>query len=72
MDPWSTNRPLGKERHDILNIPGHISFVSERWGSEGVKEFLHHIKDDYEFRLERYENNVVVKGLKKTMQFFWG
>ena len=47
MDPWSTNEQLARERHDIINIPQNILYVHQTWGGDGVKEFLHHIKDDH-------------------------
>lgn len=74
MDPWTTNKPLGRERHEITNIPQHLSFVRERWGDEGVKEFLHHIKDDYECRpsLGRYGNNFIIKTLRKMVWLLRG
>jgi len=33
-------------RHDILNIPKFLPIVKKRFGSEGGKEYLQHIKDD--------------------------
>ncbi len=53
MDPWWENRALARERHDIIKIPENIQYVRERWSEEGVKEFLFHIKEDWEVKASR-------------------
>ena len=37
-----------EERHNIIKIPEFISFIEEKFGKEGVREYLYHIKEDYE------------------------
>lgn len=37
-----------EERHDILKIPQFLPIIEEKFGREGVEEYLQHIKDDYE------------------------
>lgn len=48
MDPWKDNEKAAIQRHDITNIPENILYVEKKWGEEGKKEFLHHIKEDHE------------------------
>lgn len=40
------------EIHDISKIPENIRYVREKWGEEGVKEFVLHIKEDMEHRIK--------------------
>lgn len=61
MDGDFTDRSAGGERHDISRIPQHLTFVRGKWGETGVQEFLYHIKDDYKYRLDRYERNPVLR-----------
>lgn len=44
------------ERHSTSYIP----YVKEKWGTEGIKEFLRHIIEDYEHTLKMYEGKCVV------------
>ncbi|HLD37233.1 MAG TPA: hypothetical protein VJA86_01455 [Candidatus Nanoarchaeia archaeon] len=39
--------PSGLRRHEIINIPENIKIVEKRFGSDAVKEFLWHIKEDF-------------------------
>ncbi|MEW6295173.1 MAG: hypothetical protein AB1467_02655 [Candidatus Diapherotrites archaeon] len=49
---WLDGRKLSAkeriERHDIANIPKFLPAVEKQFGREGVKEYLQHIKDDYD------------------------
>ena len=60
-----STRKEKEERHDILKIPKFLPFIEEKFGEEGVKEYLQHIKDDYE-RTKVYR---LVKGLMRLK--FW-
>lgn len=46
------------ERHSNI----YIEYVKEKWGTEGVKEFLHHIIEDYEHTLKMYDTKCVYCG----------
>ncbi len=35
-------------RHDISNIPKFLCVVETQFGKDGIREYLQHIKDDYE------------------------
>ncbi len=48
MDPWENDEKLATHRHDIVNIPENILYVEKKWGEEGKKEFLHHLREDNE------------------------
>ena len=37
-----------RSKHDILNIPRFLPIIKEKFGEEGIQEYLYHIKDDYE------------------------
>ena len=59
---WIDGRDLSHnekgKRHDIINIPQFLPIVKEKFGEDGAKEYLQHIKDDY-------EENILFKILKK-------
>ena len=77
MDPWINKpelRELGRVRHDITKIPEHIPYVKEKWGEEGVKEFLFHIKEDFELNISRSiiarmwnRSLLLLKNIKKSL-----
>jgi hypothetical protein len=49
---WIDDKLKALETHDIARIPENIKYVNEKWGEEGVTEFVLHIKEDIEHRLE--------------------
>lgn len=66
---WMDGRGLSyKERlirHSITNIPEFLPIIEKMSGKDGVKEYLQHIKDDY-------ENNIALRLVKKLRKFgFW-
>jgi len=46
------------ERHDN----SHIDFVKSKWGNKGVREFLRHIAEDYEFTAEQWGKDCIYCG----------
>jgi|SRR3989338_1797229 len=52
MNDSKGNHKQGKKRHDITNIPETMGIVREKFGDDGIKEFLYHIKEDYEDGIE--------------------
>ena len=46
------------QRHDT----SFIDYVKERWGGKGVREFLKHIADDYEYTAEQWGKDCVFCG----------
>ena len=52
-------------RHNITNIPQFLLIVENQFGKDGVREYLQHIKDDY-------ENHIALKIFNKLRRFkFW-
>ena len=49
------------ERHDIANIPKFLPVIEEKFGNDGVKEFVQHIKDDYEKDIAFIALNILKK-----------
>lgn len=48
MEGIHSTKKEKEERHDIIKIPRFLSFIEEKFGKEGVQEYLCHIKEDYE------------------------
>jgi len=65
IEGFHSTRKEKEERHDILKIPRFLPFIKEKFGEEGIKEYLQHIKDDYE-KTKAYK---LIKGLMKLK--FW-
>jgi len=53
---------FGLRRHEIINIPDNIKTIEKDFGKDAVKEFLWHIKDDY-------ESNILLKFWKILRKF---
>ena len=45
-------------RHNIINIPKYLPSIKKQFGEEGAKEYLYHIKEDY-------EHNILFRALRK-------
>ncbi len=65
IEGFDSTKKDKEERHDILKIPKFLSFIEERFGEEGIKEYLYHIKEDYE-KSKAYKLAKVILKLK-----FW-
>ena len=66
---WMDRRTIGHKnivaRHNIMNIPNFLPVVEKQFGKDGVREYLQHIKDDY-------EDHIVLKIFNKLKKFkFW-
>lgn len=66
---WIDSRDISHkeraERHDITQIQRYIPIIKEKFGEDGLKEYLQHIKDDY-------ENHIALRMIKKLRRFkFW-
>lgn len=48
LEGFHSTKKEKEDRHDILKIPKFLSLIKERFGKEGVQEYLYHIKEDYE------------------------
>jgi len=65
MDEEYRKPNIYPRRHDITNIPILLPVVERNFGKEGVKEYLYHIRDDY-------ENNALLRFLRKLKKAkFW-
>ncbi len=49
---WLDGKDISKkertERHDIINIQRFLPLIKEKFGKDAAKEYLYHLKDDYE------------------------
>ena len=45
---WINDEKENVKRHNILEITNNLKIVKEKFGEKGAKEFLYHIRDDYE------------------------
>jgi len=51
---------LDKDHRFERHSTSYIKFVMEKWGKEGVIEFLNHIIEDYQDTLKKYTGRCVV------------
>ena len=49
---WLDGKTISKkeraERHDLVNIQRFLPLIEEQFGKDAAKEYLYHLKDDYE------------------------
>ncbi|HIH21327.1 MAG: hypothetical protein J4478_04060 [Candidatus Diapherotrites archaeon] len=48
LDGKELNAKERVERHRIVNVQKFLPMVEEKFGREGVREYLQHLQDDYE------------------------
>lgn len=48
MDGQDISYKTRVKRHSITSIPEFMPIIKERFGDDGLKEYLQHIKDDYD------------------------
>jgi class 3 adenylate cyclase len=69
LHEWMDANPRKKEeRHDIGRIYEHGKMMEEKYGPEGLQEYLQHIRDDF---LARFNNvkEVVDKALSEALAY---
>ena len=66
MNEEYTNSRIQTKRHEITNIPKNIEIVRGKFGDEAVKEFLYHIREDYEDN-DAYKMIKLLSGIKRTI-----
>lgn len=70
LHEWLDKDPaLKAERHDLTKIFEYAPIIEERFGKEGLKEYLQHLQNDIKAKFEHlrldFENS-----LKETMAYF--
>jgi len=48
IEGFHSTKKEKEDRHNIIKIPKFLFFIEEKFGKEGVREYLYHIKEDYE------------------------
>ena len=52
LHEWLDGKDISKkertERHDIINIQKFLLLVEEQFGKDAAREYLYHLKEDYE------------------------
>ena len=66
MDEEYKRPDIGPKRHEIVNIPENIKIVKEKFGEEAVREFLYHIKEDYE-KNKAYRLTKILSAVKRRI-----
>ena len=69
LHEWMDANPRKKEeRHDIGRIYEHGKTMEQKYGPEGLQEYLQHIRDDF---LARFNNvkEVVDKALSEALAY---
>lgn len=70
LHEWIDKDPATKvERHDITKIPEHGKMMEEKYGPEGLQEYLRHIHDDLTARFGHVKEDVE-KAIGETLAYF--
>jgi hypothetical protein len=51
LHQWINHPQLQYERHDFTRIPEHLPEIGARFGEEGVREYIEHLRIDMEMKL---------------------
>lgn len=70
LHEWIDKDPATKvERHDITKIPEYGKMMEEKYGPEGLQEYLRHIHDDFSARFGHVKEDVG-KAIGDTLAYF--
>jgi hypothetical protein len=67
---WLDGNPEKKtERHDITKIYEYGRMIEERYGKEGLEEYIQHINDDVKAKFEHIKHDLE-KAIAETLAYF--
>ena len=70
LHEWIDRDPATKvERHDITKIPQYGKMMEEKYGPEGLQEYLQHIHDDFTARFGHVKEDME-KAIANTLAYF--
>ena len=70
LHEWLDNDPEKKaERHDITNIYEYGKMIEEKYGKEGLQEYIRHIHDDVKTKFEHIQHDLE-KAVADTLAYF--
>jgi uncharacterized protein len=70
LHEWIDKDPATKvERHNINKIPEYGKMMEEKYGAEGLQEYLRHIHDDFTARFGHVKEDVE-KAIADTLAYF--
>jgi uncharacterized protein len=70
LHEWIDKDPATKvERHDMTRIPEYGKMMEEKYGPEGLQEYLRHIHDDFTARFGHVKEDVE-KAIGDTLAYF--
>ncbi len=59
LHEWLDKDPEKKaERHDITKIYEHGKMIEEKYGKEGLQEYIQHIHDDVKAKFEHIQHDM--------------
>jgi hypothetical protein len=70
LHEWLDSDPEKKaERHDITRIYEYGKVIEERYGKEGLQEYIRHIHDDVKAKFEHIQHDLE-RALADTLAYF--
>jgi len=70
LHEWLDKDPEKKaERHDITKIYEHGKMFEEKYGKEGLQEYIQHIHDDVKTKFEHIQHDME-KAFADTLAYF--
>lgn len=70
LHEWLDNDPEKKaERHDITKIHEYGRMIEEKYGKEGLQEYIQHIHDDIKAKFEHIQNDLQ-KAVADALAYF--
>lgn len=65
LHEWIDDPSSKPEHHDITKIIKHTKEIEEKWGTEGVQEFVSHIQTDIKAQVSRLQEDI-----KNVLSYF--
>lgn len=65
LHEWIDDPSKKPEHHDITRIYHHSREIEEKWGKEGVQEFINHIQTDIKAQVSRIQEDI-----KNVLSYF--
>ena len=70
LHEWIDKDPATKvERHDVTKIYEYGKMMEEKYGPEGLQEYLRHIHDDFVARFNHVKDDLE-KAIAETLAYF--
>lgn len=69
LHEWLDDPEKKAERHDITKIYEYGRMIEEKYGKEGLQEYIQHIHDDVKAKFEHIQHDLE-RAIADTLEYF--